>query len=92
MGVEREDVVHRLVGRRQELLDVARRLADAVFVLDECEANIIVTHLAEAGVPLPLLMAKSRHTSLRTLQRYARPDVDAVARVTADNDPAARRR
>jgi integrase len=51
-----------------------------------------VTHLAEAGVPLPLLMAKSRHASLRTLQRYARPSVDAVAALTAAHDPAARRR
>lgn len=50
-----------------------------------------ITHLAEAGVPLPLLMAKSRHSSLRTLQRYARPSVDAVAALTAAHDPAARR-
>ncbi|MHB1064215.1 MAG: tyrosine-type recombinase/integrase [Georgenia sp.] len=51
-----------------------------------------ITHLAEAGVPLPLLMAKSRHASLRTLQRYARPSVEAVAALTAEHDPAARRR
>jgi len=51
-----------------------------------------ITHLAEAGVPLPLLMAKSRHASLRTLQRYARPSVDAVAALTAAQDPDARRR
>lgn len=50
-----------------------------------------ITHLAEAGVPLPLLMAKSRHASLRTLQRYARPSVDAVAALTAAHDPARRR-
>ncbi len=50
-----------------------------------------ITHLSEAGVPLPLLMAKSRHASLRTLQRYARPSVDAVAQLTADHDPARRR-
>jgi len=50
-----------------------------------------ITHLAEAGVPLPLLMAKSRHVSLRTLQRYARPSVDAVAALTAQHDPARRR-
>lgn len=51
-----------------------------------------ITHLAEAGVPLPLLMAKSRHQSLRSLQRYAKPSVDAVAALTAAHDPAARRR
>jgi len=50
-----------------------------------------ITHLAEEGMPLPVLMAKSRHASLRTLQRYARPSVDAVARLTAENDPARRR-
>ena len=51
-----------------------------------------ITHYAEDGVPLPLLMAKSRHESLKTLQRYARPSVDAVAALTADHDPARRRR
>lgn len=50
-----------------------------------------LTHLAEDGVPLVLLMAKSRHVNLRTLQRYARPGVEAVARLTADHDPARRR-
>jgi site-specific recombinase XerD len=51
-----------------------------------------ISHLAEDNVPLPLLMAKSRHVSLRTLQRYARPSVEAVARLTAEHDPTARRR
>jgi integrase len=51
-----------------------------------------ITHLAEAGVNLPLLMAKSRHTSLRSLQRYARPGPEAVAALTAEHDPARRRR
>jgi len=50
-----------------------------------------LTHLAEANVALPLLMAKSRHTSLRWLHKYARPGVDAVAKLTADHDPARRR-
>ena len=51
-----------------------------------------ITHLAEADVGLALLMAKSRHTSLRSLQRYARPGPEAVAKLTADHDPARRRR
>ena len=51
-----------------------------------------LTHLAESGVPTLLLMAKSRHLSLRSLQRYARPGVEAVAKLTADHDPARRRR
>jgi integrase len=51
-----------------------------------------LTHLAEQNVSLPLLMAKSRHTSLRSLQRYARPGAEAVAALTAATDPARRRR
>ncbi len=50
-----------------------------------------ITQLAERGVGLPLLMAKSRHRSLRSLQRYARPGADAVAALTAATDPARRR-
>lgn len=51
-----------------------------------------ITHLAEGNVGLALLMAKSRHTSLRSLQRYARPSADAVAALTAAHDPDRRRR
>jgi integrase len=51
-----------------------------------------ITHLAEADVGLALLMAKSRHTSLRSLQRYARPGPEAVAKLTAEHDPERRRR
>jgi hypothetical protein len=36
-------------------------------------------------------MAKSRQTRLRSLQMYGRPGVDAVAKLTADHDPARRR-
>ena len=51
-----------------------------------------ITHLAEDNVVLPLLIAKSRHASLRSLQRYARPGTEAVAALTAAHDPARRRR
>jgi len=51
-----------------------------------------ITHLAEDNVALPMLMAKSRHTSLRSLQKYARPSADAVAALTAAHDPERRRR
>lgn len=51
-----------------------------------------ITHLAEGNVGLALLMAKSRHTSLRSLQRYARPGAEAVAAMTAAHDPDRRRR
>jgi len=50
-----------------------------------------LTHMAEDNEQLPLLMAKSRHKSLRTLQRYARPGPDAVAAMTDRRDPANRR-
>ncbi|WP_431040844.1 PmrA [Streptomyces sp. P1-3] len=38
-----------------------------------------------------MLVARSRHVSVRSLERYARPSVDAVARHVAERDPAARR-
>jgi integrase len=51
-----------------------------------------LTHLAEAGVALPLLMAKSRHTSLTSLAVYAKPTFEAVVRATSALDPHRRRR
>jgi integrase/recombinase XerD len=51
-----------------------------------------LTHLAEQNISLPLLMAKSRHQSLRSLQRYAHPGAEAVAAMTAATDPAWQRR
>lgn len=46
-----------------------------------------LTHLAEAGVALPMLMTKSRHTSLGSLAIYAKPTFDAMAAATAALDP-----
>lgn len=51
-----------------------------------------LTHEAEDGTNTPLLLARSRHASVRSLERYARPSVDAVAAHVAARDPAARRR
>jgi integrase/recombinase XerD len=51
-----------------------------------------LTHDAESGTSTPMLLARSRHASVRSLERYARPGVDAVARHVAQRDPAARRR
>ncbi|MFI1294233.1 MULTISPECIES: hypothetical protein [unclassified Streptomyces] len=51
-----------------------------------------LTHDAEGGTSTPMLLARSRHASVRSLERYARPGVDAVARHVAERDPAARRR
>ncbi|GAA0325383.1 hypothetical protein GCM10010302_75620 [Streptomyces polychromogenes] len=51
-----------------------------------------LTHDAEDGTSTPLLLARSRHASVRSLERYARPGVDAVAQHVAERDPAARRK
>ena len=42
-----------------------------------------LTHLAEAGASAVMLQAKSRHRDLCTLSVYARPGVEAVARMAA---------
>ena len=49
-----------------------------------------LTHLGERGVGAPLLKAKSRHRSLRSLDRYVRPGIEAVAALTAEHDPGRR--
>jgi integrase len=51
-----------------------------------------LTHEAEDGTNTPTLLARSRHASVRSLERYARPGVDAVADHVARRDPAARRK
>ena len=50
-----------------------------------------LTHDAEAGASTPMLMAKSGHTSVASLARYARPSAEALARWQEGNDPARRR-
>jgi integrase len=47
----------------------------------------LLTHETENGTNTPMLLARSRHTSVRSLERYARPSPEAVART----DPTARR-
>jgi integrase/recombinase XerD len=44
------------------------------------------------GQAFPALLAQSRHASVRSLERYARPGPEAVARHVAAADLAARRR
>jgi integrase/recombinase XerD len=78
----------RLSHRRAEALF---REASGGWMLHQLRHSAL-THLADQNVSLPLLMAKSRHTSLRSLQRYARPGPEAVAALTAATDPARRRR
>ncbi|MFC8739214.1 tyrosine-type recombinase/integrase [Streptomyces sp. NPDC057144] len=50
-----------------------------------------LAHDVEDGNATPMLLARSRHAPVRSLERYARPDVDAVARHVAGRDPSARR-
>ena len=50
-----------------------------------------LTHDAEDGASTPMLMAKSGHTSVASLARYARPSAEALARWQERNDPARRR-
>ena len=52
----------------------------------------MLTHEAEGGTSTPMLLARSRHASVRSLERYARPGPESVARHVALTDPAARRR
>jgi integrase/recombinase XerC/integrase/recombinase XerD len=78
----------RLSYRRAEALF---RQASGGWTLHQLRHSAL-THLAEQNVSLPLLMAKSRHASLRSLQRYARPGAEAVAALTAATDHARRRR
>jgi integrase/recombinase XerD len=52
----------------------------------------LLTHEAEDGTSTPMLLARSRHASVRSLERYARPGPEAVAAHVAASDPAARRR
>jgi integrase/recombinase XerD len=51
-----------------------------------------LTLAAEDGTNTPILLARSRHASVRSLERYARPGPEAVARHVAEHDPARRRR
>jgi integrase/recombinase XerC/integrase/recombinase XerD len=50
-----------------------------------------LTHMAEDGASAPMLMTKSRHQSITSLARYARPGVEALQRWEAEHDPTRRR-
>ena len=49
------------------------------------------THLGEKGIPLQLIMAKTRHRNPRTAMRYVRPGAEAVAEITGLLEPPRRR-
>ncbi len=46
-----------------------------------------LTHEAEEGASTPMLLARSRHASVPSLERYARPGVDAVGAYVARRGP-----
>ena len=50
-----------------------------------------LTHDAGDGTGTPMLMARSGHTCVRSLARYARVSAGALARHQAGRDPARRR-
>ena len=50
-----------------------------------------LTHDAEDGTGAPMLMARSGHTSVRSLAKYARVSAEALQRHQAERDPARRR-
>lgn len=51
-----------------------------------------LTHLIQDGADIALVKAKSRHSTLRSLERYVHPTERDVARLTAAHDPERRRR
>jgi len=50
-----------------------------------------LTHDAEDGTGTPMLMARSGHTSVRSLAKYAKVSAEALQRHQAERDPARRR-
>jgi integrase len=50
-----------------------------------------LTHDAEPGTGTPMLMARSGHTSVRSLAKYARVSAEALARHQVERDPVRRR-
>ncbi len=50
-----------------------------------------LTHDAEGGTGTPMLMARSGHTSVRSLAKYARVSAEALQRNQEMTDPARRR-
>jgi integrase len=79
-------------GRARAVVPAGRRTVPGAHRVDAASArHSALTHAAEDGTNLPLLLARSRHASVRSLERYARPGPEAVARHLAQTDPARRR-
>jgi integrase/recombinase XerC/integrase/recombinase XerD len=49
-----------------------------------------LSHAAEDGANVPMLMARSGHSSVRSLTKYARVSPEAMLRHLAETDPARR--
>ena len=79
---------HARLSYRAAANEIARRTGWTLHQL----RHSALTHLAEDGVDVPLLKAKSRHRSLRSLEIYVRPGDDAVRAVTDALDPTRRTR
>ncbi|NQY57677.1 MAG: hypothetical protein HRT86_14555 [Ilumatobacteraceae bacterium] len=59
---------------------------------DLTDPHSALTHLGEDGVSAVLLQAKSRHADPRTLARYSKPGIEAIAALTAEHDRGRRHR
>ena len=58
--------------RVQRLIDTNADMAVIVGVHGIAQRHSVLPHDAEDGTPTPMLMARSGHTSMRSLVRYAR--------------------
>jgi integrase/recombinase XerC/integrase/recombinase XerD len=73
------------------------RQAEAVFKAASGGATLhqlrhsALSHAAEDGTSTPMLMARSGHTSVRSLVKYARVSAEALRAHQAATDPASRR-
>ncbi len=77
--------------RAAESFELATRPLAHGWTLHQLWHSLLI-HEAEDGTSTPMLLARSRHASVRSLERYARPGPEAVARHVAAADPAAQRR
>lgn len=85
---DRTDDGHARLSYRAAAHEISRRTGWTLHQL----RHSALTHLAEDGVDVPLLKAKSRHRSLRSLEIYVRPGDEAIRAVTDSLDPTRRTR
>lgn len=85
--------IHRASGRAR----LSYRQAEAIFKEASGGATLhqwrhtAITGDAEDGLSTPMMMARSGHTSVRSLARYAWPSAQALQRLQEERDPARRR-